>query len=152
MYAIHFFDFNLCIVFLLTDTTPPRKILDKPNATLFEASDPDVSVQSNFSLSVVYTKSLESLVWGDVGTPLYECAVPNGTVFLTLSHCGLRYTEKMVAVHFTTVTISCEPNTANRRIEIHIFDEIRPFTYNIVYVRFELFRTFLCALGISYQC
>ena len=91
MYAIRFLDFNLCIVFLLTDTTPPRKILDKPNATLFEASDPVVSVQSNFSLSVVYTKSLESLVWGDVDTPLYEVIYQTrDTVFHLISNTGKR--------------------------------------------------------------
>ena len=34
--------------------------------------------------------------------------------------------------------------TANRHIESHIFCEIRLRTNNIVYARFEVFRTFLC--------
>ena len=48
----------------------------------------------------------------------------------------------MAAVHFTTIL--CEPNTANRHIESHIFCEIRPCTNNSVCARFEAFRTFLC--------
>ena len=54
-------------------------------------------------------------------------------------------TEKnMAAVHFTT--IQCEPNTANKHIESHIFGEIRPRTSNIVYARFAVFGTYLCVL------
>ena len=49
----------------------------------------------------------------------------------------------MGAVHFTT--IPCVPNTANGHVESHIFGEIRPCTNNIVYARFEVFGTFLCA-------
>ena len=41
----------------------------------------------------------------------------------------------MAAVHFTI--IPCEPHAANRHMESHIFN-------NIVYARFEVFRTFLC--------
>ena len=48
----------------------------------------------------------------------------------------------MAAVHLTT--IPCEPNTINKHIESQIFGEIRPCTNNIVYARFEVFRTLLC--------
>ena len=49
--------------------------------------------------------------------------------------------NKMAPVHFKT---PCEPNTTKKHIESHIFCEIRPCTNNIVYARFEVFRTFLC--------
>ena len=55
---------------------------------------------------------------------------------------NLRERKKMAAVHFTT--IPCEPNIANRHIWKPYFWEIRPCTNNIVYARFEVFRTFLC--------
>ena len=56
--------------------------------------------------------------------------------------------KKMAVVHFTT--IPCEPNTANKHIERHIFGEIHPCTNNIEYARFEVFRTFLCIfMGVS---
>ena len=50
----------------------------------------------------------------------------------------------MAAIHFTTM--SCEPNTAKRHIESHIyfFGEIRPCTNNVVYARFEVLSAFLC--------
>ena len=48
----------------------------------------------------------------------------------------------MMAVHFTTT--SCEPNTANRLMESHIFCGIRPCANNIVCAKFEVFRSFLC--------
>ena len=47
----------------------------------------------------------------------------------------------MVAAHF--IAIPCEPDTANRHIESHIFSEICLCSSNIVYTRFEVFRTFL---------
>ena len=49
----------------------------------------------------------------------------------------------MAAVHFTT--IPCEPNAVNRHTQSHIFCEINPCINDIVYARFEVFRTFLCA-------
>ena len=51
--------------------------------------------------------------------------------------CG----KKIAAVHFPI--IPCEPNTANRHIESHIFGEICPCTNGIAYARFEVFRTLL---------
>ena len=48
----------------------------------------------------------------------------------------------MVAVHFSI--IPCEPNIFNTHIASHIFGEIRPCTNDIVYARFEGFRSFLC--------
>ena len=42
------------------------------------------------------------------------------------------------------ITIPCEPNTSNRHIESHVFCEIRSCFNNIVYARFEVFRTLLC--------
>ena len=52
---------------------------------------------------------------------------------------------KKAAVRFTT--IPCEPNTANRHIESHnFFCRIRPCTNNIVYTKFEVFKTFLYVL------
>ena len=47
------------------------------------------------------------------------------------------------AVHFTIIPY--EPNTIKRHVKSHIFCGIRPCTNNIVYARFEVFRTFLCA-------
>ena len=48
----------------------------------------------------------------------------------------------MAAVHFTT--IPREPNTADRQIKAIIFPEICPCASNILYAKFEVFRTFLC--------
>ena len=50
----------------------------------------------------------------------------------------------MVAVNITA--IARKPNTANRQIESHIFFAklVRPCNTNIVYAKFEVFRTFLC--------
>ena len=42
-----------------------------------------------------------------------------------------------------SITISCETNSADRHIESHIHCKICPCTNNIVYPRFEGFRTFL---------
>ena len=49
--------------------------------------------------------------------------------------------KKMAAGHFPR--IPCEPNTANRHTETHIFYKFLPCRNNIVYNRFEVFRTFL---------
>ena len=57
------------------------------------------------------------------------------------------YGKKMAAVHFTTIPY--EPNPANRHIQSHVFGEIRPCCNNIVYARFEVFRTFLCVFRFS---
>ena len=54
----------------------------------------------------------------------------------------LQLRKKMAAVLFSTML--CEPNTANRHIQSHIFGKIIPCTKNIVFARFEIFRTFLC--------
>ena len=50
----------------------------------------------------------------------------------------------MAAVYFYHNLWPCEPNTANRHKESHIFGEIRLYSNNIVYATFEVFRTFLC--------
>ena len=53
----------------------------------------------------------------------------------------------MATAHFTIMP--CEPNTANRHMESHIFGEIRPCTNNIlVHARFDDFRTFLCVFKV----
>ena len=56
----------------------------------------------------------------------------------------------MAAVHYTT--IPCELNTVCRHNESHILCEIRPWTNNIVYATFEVFRTFLCLFGFIDKC
>ena len=63
--------------------------------------------------------------------------------------------RNMEAVHFTT--IPCLPNTANWQKESHVvvFLLTCPYTNNIVYARFEVFRTFLCVfmnvLSVSFD-
>ena len=51
--------------------------------------------------------------------------------------------KKMVSVHLTT--IPCEPNKANRHLESNIFGENFSCANKIVYVRFEVLKTFLDA-------
>ena len=56
----------------------------------------------------------------------------------------------MAGVHLTT--IPCEPSTTNSHIEGEIvFGEISPCTNNIVYSRFEVFRSFLCNFMIGFR-
>ena len=76
------------------------------------------------------------------GAELYDAKV-----LLPFNHnlTNIHGTENMAAVHFTTkLYIPCEPNTAKRHIESHVFCKVRPCANHIVYARFEVFKTFLC--------
>ena len=72
-----------------------------------------------------------------MGLPVYT-PTPKGKEKLDLRD----QKQKMVAVHFTTMP--CEPNTANRHKESHSFFKICLCSSNILYARFEVFKTFLC--------
>ena len=57
--------------------------------------------------------------------------------------------EKMGAVHFTTVTIPCEPDTANKHIESHIFMNFIPVLTTLCMLALKFIELFW---SVFYEC